>query len=99
MYYFVDCVDGRNFEFIEIHNSNLFQEDFSGYRITGAADFAFPPGTIIAGEGYLVVAASAADIAAVYGIANVIGGLTNNLPNEGGTLRLRKRSGGIVLEV
>ena len=99
MYHPADRADGRNLEFIEIHNSNPFQEDLSGYRITGDADFTFPPGTIIGGEGYLVVAASAADIAAVYGIANVIGGLTNNLPNGGGTLRLRKRSGGIVLEV
>ncbi len=99
MYHPADRADGRSLEFIEVHNSNPFQEDLSGYRITGDADFTFPAGTIIGGEGYLVVAASAADIAAVYGIANVIGGLTNNLPNEGGTLRLRKSSGGIVLEV
>ncbi len=99
MYHPADRADGRNLEFIEIHNTNPFQEDLSGYRITGDADFTFPDGTILGGESYLVVAASAADIVDVYGIANVLGGLTNNLPNEGGTLRLRKRSGGIVLEV
>jgi hypothetical protein len=99
MYHPRTRTDGRNLEFIEVHNSNPFQEDLSGYRITGDADFTFPEGTIIPGDGYLVVASSAADITSVYGITNVLGGLTNNLPNEGGTLRLRKRSGGIVLAV
>src|SRR6185503_7166486 len=48
---------------------------------------------------YRVIAPVPADVAAVHGLGGVLGGFTNRLSNEGGTLRLRKRSGGIVLEV
>ena len=53
-----------------------------------------------------MVAAVPADVESVYGIAGVLGGWTNGLgnaanalPNGAGTLRLRKKSGAIVLEV
>lgn len=91
--------DGRRTEFIEIYNSNPFFEDISGWRLTGDVDFTFPENTIVQGNSFLVVAPVPADVEAAYGISGVVGGFTNNIPNEGGTLRLRKRSGGIVLEV
>jgi hypothetical protein len=47
--------------------------------------------------------ARARDVQAVYGLPVVFGGTTNNatnsLPNQAGTVRLRKRSGAVVLEV
>ncbi|MBI5388411.1 MAG: lamin tail domain-containing protein [Verrucomicrobia bacterium] len=91
--------DARNVEFIELYNSNPWPEDLSGWRLSGDIDFTFADGTSIAGQSFLVVAPSPADVEAVYGLTGVLGGFTNRLSNDGGTLRLRKRSGGIVLDV
>lgn len=99
MFHPVERPDGRNVEFVELYNSNPFFEDLSGYRLTGEYDYTFPPGTRIEGLGYLVVAPAPADVQAVYGLTGVLGGFTNRLANSGGTVRLRKKSGGIVLEV
>ncbi len=99
MYHPAANADGRRTEFIEIYNSNPFLEDISGWRLTGDAEYAFPANTVMQGNSYLVVAPVPADVEAVYGISGVLGGFTNNLPNEGGVIRLRKKSGAIVLEV
>ncbi len=99
MYHPTNRTDGRNAEFVELYNSNPFAEDLSGYRLTGAIDFTFAEGTRIPAQGYLVIAPVPADVAAIYGISGVLGGSTNNLPNDSGTIRLRKKSGGVVLEV
>lgn len=99
MYHPAANADGRRTEFIEIHNSNPFIEDISGWRLTGDADYTFPANTILPPNGRLVVAPVPADVEAVHGITGVLGGFTNNLPNEGGVIRLRKKSGAIVLEV
>ena len=99
MYHPTNRVDLRNLEFIELHNSNPFPEDISGWRLSGAVDFTFPANTILAGESYLVVGPAPADLQTVYGLSGVLGGFTNHLDNEGATLRLRKKSGAVVLEV
>ena len=92
-------LDNRELEFIELFNSNPFFEDLGGWRLTGDIAFTFPPGTRIEGTNHLVVAASPADIRAVHGITNVIGGWTGHLSDTGGMIRLRKASGAVVLEV
>src|SRR5688572_741352 len=99
MYHPRDRSDGRNVEFIEIYNSNPFFEDVSGYRLDGDINYTFPSNTVIQGNRYLVIAPAPADVRVVYGITNVVGGFTNNLPNDGGRVRLRKRSGAVVLDV
>ncbi|HYV29515.1 MAG TPA: lamin tail domain-containing protein, partial [Candidatus Binatia bacterium] len=99
MYHPAPNADGRRTEFIELYNSNPFVEDISNWRLSGDIDYTFPSNTVIQGNGFLVVAPVPADVEAVYGIPGVLGGFTNSLPNDSGTLRLRKRSGGIVLEV
>lgn len=99
MYHPAPRADGRNLEFIEVFNSSPVYEDLSGYRITGSVDFTFPANTSLAGRGVIVVAAAPADIRSVYGIANVIGPYTNNLPNSSGKIRLLNRQGGILFEV
>jgi hypothetical protein len=99
MYHPAANADGRRTEFIEIFNSNPFLEDLSGWRLTGDADYTFPANTVLQGNSYLVVAPVPADVQVAYGISGVLGGFTNNLPNEGGVIRLRKKSGAIVLEV
>lgn len=99
MYHPRDREDGLNLEFIEIYNSNPWPEDLSGWHLGGDLDFTFPDDTTIPGLGLRVVAPVPADIEAFYEITGVLGGFTNNLPNGGGTIRLVKRSGGIVLDV
>lgn len=91
--------DGKILEFIEIANTLPWSEDVGGWRLSGEVDVTFPAGTQIPGRGYLVVAKVPADVESVYGLTGVRGGFTQSLPNEGGTLRLRKTSGAVVLEV
>src|SRR5207245_6639789 len=74
-------------------------EELSGFQITGDVDYAYPPGTILPGGGFLVIAKSPADLQSVYGISNLIGPYTNSLSNRSGTLRLRNRADAVLLEV
>lgn len=99
MYHPKDRADSVNLEFVEIYNSNPFAEDISGYRFSGSFDYTLPANTIIGGNAFLVIAPAPADLEAVYGISGVLGGYTNTLPNDAGTIRLRKKSGAPVLEV
>jgi hypothetical protein len=92
-------VDNRHIEFIELHNSNPYFQDISGYRLSGDVSYTFPAGTIIPGGGFLVIGRSPADVIAVYGIQNVTGPYTNNLSNKSGTVRLRNPADAILLEV
>ncbi len=92
-------LDGRNLEFIELYNSNPWMEELAGYRFTGEVDYTFPAGAQIPAKGYVVVAKVPNDVMTVYGLTGVFGGFTQSLSNEGGTLRLRKPSDAIVLEV
>jgi hypothetical protein len=89
---------GRDLRFIELHNTNPFPEDLSGWAFTGDVDFTLPEGTILPGLGYLVVAPRPIDIQATYGLTNAIGGFNSRLGPGRGSILLRKRSGGIVLQ-
>lgn len=86
-------------EFVEIFNTRGEPQDLSGYRLRGDADYDFPPGTVIAGGGFLVVAKSPVDLQNAYGITGVLGPFAGSLPNNGGTVRLLTQSGGVLLEV
>jgi hypothetical protein len=98
MYHPATRVDTRNLEFIELYNTNPWPEDLTGWRISDDVDFAFPSGTTIPAQGFLVVAAVPADVQTIYGITGVLGPFTGALSNEGGTLRLRRSNDAIVLE-
>lgn len=91
--------DGRELEFIELYNSQPWPEDLSGWRISGDISYLFPAGTSVSGLSYLVVARVPGDVESEYGLTGVAGPWRNNLPNNGGRLRLRKPSGAIVQEV
>ena len=91
--------DGKNLEFMEIYNSNPWFQDISGYQIGGGnISYTFPPGTILQGGGFLVIAAAPADIQSVYGITNVMGPYTGSLP-KGGTIQLFSEIGALQLDV
>ncbi|MCA9246287.1 MAG: lamin tail domain-containing protein, partial [Planctomycetales bacterium] len=49
-------------EWVELHNQMAVDIDLSGWRITGGIEFQFAPATIIAGGGYMVVAANPASV-------------------------------------
>jgi hypothetical protein len=98
-YHPVDRPDGRNLEFVELYNSNPFPEDLGSWRISGEWDVTLPPGTVLAARSHLVIAADPVALRELHGVTNVIGGPTAQLSNGGGTLRLRKPSGAVVLEV
>jgi hypothetical protein len=98
MYHPAERADGKQLEFVELFNSGLIFADLSGYRLSGAVDFAFPNGTMLPAGGFLVVARVPADVQSVYGIANVLGGYTNSMPNDSGTIRLRTQADAVVQE-
>lgn len=99
MYHPADRLDGRNLEFIELFNSEAEPVSLEGWRISGAVDYTFPPGTVLAARSYLVVAAAPADMQAVYGLGTAVGPFTNSLPNSSGNVRLRNPQDAVLLEV
>lgn len=100
MYHPTNTVDAKNLEYIEIYNSNPFAEDLSGYQLAGDVRFTFPTNSVVAGRSYVLVAGAPADLQTLYNpLGNVVGAYTNQLPDNGGTVRLLNRQGGIVCEV
>ena len=91
--------DGRNVEFLEIYNSNPFFHDLSGYQIVADnMSYTIPPNTLIPGGGFFVIAASPADIQAVYGVTNILGPYTGSL-KKAGTIQLLDEKGAVLLTV
>lgn len=80
-------------EWIELRNVLSVNLDLSGWSLTGGVNFAFPAGTVLPSGGFLVVSSTAGNPAAA------LGPWTGSLANEGETIRLRNRSGGIVDEL
>lgn len=93
--------DGRNLEFIELHNAGLIAEPLDGHRLAGEIEFDFPPGTTVPAGGFLIVAPAPGDVAAAYGLvpASVLGGSEQRLNNAGGTLQLLNPAGAVLLQV
>ena len=91
--------DDPTLEFIELYNQNTVDVDMSGWRLSGGVDFAFPEGTVIGGQDYLVIAASPTTLEAAAGISGTLGPLDGRLENKGETLRLRNRNDRIMDEV
>ncbi len=90
---------GRNLEFVELYNAEVFPEDLGGHRLEGEVSFTFPAGTTVPAGGFVVVAPSPADMEAAYGLSGVFGGLTNRISNAGGRIRLLNPAGAVLLEV
>jgi hypothetical protein len=99
MYHPTNRLDGRNLEFIEVHNSNPWPEEMGGFRISGAIDYTFPSNFVLGARSFAVLAAVPADIQAVYGIGGVLGPWTGTLQNSDGTLRIRNAVGAVMFEM
>ncbi len=85
-------------EYVELFNSRGEPQDISGYRLDGSINFTFPPGSILAGGGFVVAARSPADLQAAYGLSGVFGPYTNSLPGGAGSVQLYNQSGALLLE-
>ncbi|MEI7728412.1 MAG: lamin tail domain-containing protein [Verrucomicrobiota bacterium] len=79
-------------EWVELYNQMAVDVEIGSWSIQGAVQYQFPAGTIIPGGGYLVIAASPLDLAALSGITNLCGPFTGRLGNGGQTLELRNNS-------
>ena len=79
--------DHQDLEWIELHSEMAVDMDISGWRIAGV-DYQFPPGTVIGGGDYLVVAKSPSNLAAEVGFVEALGPYNGQLSNRGERLRL-----------
>lgn len=91
--------DGRNLEFIEVHNARSLFEDLTGWRLSGDIEYRFPDGLSLAAGETRVIAAAPDDVRTVYGITNVLGPYTNSLPNDLGHVQLRNGANAVRLDV
>ena len=85
--------DGRDLRFVELYNSNPFFQDISGYRLSCVFDYTLPTGTVLAANGYLVVAPSPADVMAVTGLQRVLGGFEAYAFDDSGEITLYDEHG------
>ena len=97
--------------FVELYNDTPTAVNLGGWRLSSAVDYLFPAGTIIPAGGYLVVAEDPATILSQWGktalgpwnnaVVTYPDGSkeTNNLPNDGGTIRLRDTSNNTISQV
>ena len=79
--------DGKHLEYVELFNTNPWQEDIGGYQLAGDITYTFPIGITIAGGGFVVVGKAPADLQSVYGLKDVLGPF-ENAPLVTGILQL-----------
>lgn len=79
-------------EWIELHNQMSVDVDLSNWTLEGGVDYAIPPGTILAGGEYLVIAASPDEMAAESGLDTVLGPYSGRISNGGEQLELRNHT-------
>src|SRR5260221_10514874 len=87
-------------EFIELHNPSAIAISVEGWRMSGGSAFDCPAGVWIQPGGFVVIAKTTAQLAAVgqYGLTTgqVLGPYSGQLGNSGDTIRLRDASDAIV---
>ena len=81
---------GSSGEFVELHNYGSRDVDISGWLLSGAVTYAFPQGSVIEADGFLVIAENAELLASRYGLerGSLEGDYTGNLDNAGELLQL-----------
>ena len=82
-------------EFIELYNPAAVEADISGWRLSGAVSYIFPPATRIPPDGYLVIGEDPPTLASTFGIT-AIGPFNGKLDSDGETVRLRNQNDTIV---
>ncbi|MCZ6794262.1 MAG: lamin tail domain-containing protein, partial [Planctomycetota bacterium] len=92
-------VSEANLEFVEISNDSPTPQDISGWEFTEGIEFLFPQGTLLLGNGILVVCADAEAVRARYGVDNAIGNFEGRLSAAGERLTVVNHSGIVVQSV
>ena len=77
-------------EWVELHNPMAITMDLSGWALGGGITYAFPEGTTLAADGYLVVAADPAQL------ASALGPFDGALSDSGERLELRNNGGRLI---
>lgn len=85
-------------EFIELYNSSASPVNLTGWRLSGAVDFAFPSNTTIAAGAYLLIADDPATIQS-YFAKTALGPWDGALSSDGETIRLRDQADAVICEV
>ncbi len=86
-------------EFVELYNSGEDAVDLSGWFFSGGIRYAFPEGTTIGPDAYLVVAQDPETAVATFGLPSALGPFENYLANEGERIVLRAPDGSIEDQV
>ena len=86
-------------QWVELVNVMMADVDLSGWVLDGGIHYTFPSGTVLAGGGYLVVAANVAAVSQATGLSGVLGPFTGNLANEGERLVLKNHDGRMMDEM
>jgi hypothetical protein len=88
-----------NLQWIELQNVMRVDVDLSNWRLDAGANYTFPPGTIIPGGGFVVVAKDIQTFTQATGVTTVFGPFTNNLANRGEHLVLRNHDNRMMDEM
>ena len=84
--------DAPGMEYVELHNQMAIDMDLSGWSLAGGIDYKFPTGTVVAGGGYLVVAADPNAL----GVPGALGPFTGALSNSGEAIDLINNSARVM---
>ncbi|MBK9140147.1 MAG: CotH kinase family protein [Verrucomicrobia bacterium] len=87
--------DLDDLQWVEIHNASEQPADLGGWTLDEGKLYTFPPGTALAGKGYVVVALNTNRFAEVYS-DHALGPLQRPLKRGGEKLQLRHNSGKLV---
>lgn len=93
--YHPDELEDRPYEYVELHNTGAVEVDLTRWSL-GGTGWTNPPGTRIAANGYLVVAADRNRVASKYGMGTVLGNWPGHLQNDGEALELRDADGVVM---
>lgn len=81
-------------DFVELHNRRSEATDVSNWTIAGAAEGVLPPGSVIAGNGYMIVPAETLTSQGDRPSGTVVAGrIAGGVDDSGGTLQLTKDDG------
>lgn len=84
-------------EYIELYNAGTTAVNLGGWRLVDGVDFQMPADTFIGANDTFVIAADAARFAQAYpAVANVVGGWTGKLNNQGETITLVNAIGTVI---
>lgn len=86
-------VDGEAFEFLELQNRGAYPLDIGGLAFANGINFAFTNSTVLAPDGYFVLARDATNFTSRFPGAPLRALFTGKLDNDGETLRLQNAIG------